>query len=466
MKRQISQKEKTWSKTLSQKPSHAVNDFLQLIPESVDDEYKTNSNNSFTRKRQLPLPKLITFILSITCSGKTQGVDGKIGKFIKQAQRDKLWDSAETVDRSAITRGRAKLSYKFFESLLSDAVDLAYSLLPDSPEYTWHGRNVFGIDGSKYNLPATQELRESFDPESGLEYQGKGHYPQCLVSTVCDVFRQLPIARTVMPIAEGNEREEAEAMLEALPLLPLLLLFDRGYPSYKLIKCLLEHEQKPEFVFRCPASSTFPVVEKFVRSGKREDIIYINATDSYKRNRSHLDRHCASPLRLRIVRLDSPDGTVSVLLTNLFDKTEFSAESIIELYFRRWKIEEHYRNEKTYIDIERFHSRTENGIRQEMFAVLVMCVIARIMMDLAVPKTLEVKYTPQFKNAIISLALDAAVLTPDDPISALHIFEELLEEIARVKYYKPKIPRKSQPRVSHKPINKWQQSKARRKDNA
>lgn len=338
--------------------------------------------------------------------------------------------------------------------------------MPDSPEYTWHGRNVFGIDGSKYNLPATQELREAFDPESGLEHQGKGHYPQCLVSTVYDVFRQLPVARTVKPIAEGNEREEAEAMLEALPLLPLLLLFDRGYPSYKLVKCLLEHELEPEFVFRCPASSTFPTVEKFVRSGKREDVIYIDATDSYKRNRSHLDRHHAPSLRLRIVRLDSPDGTVSVLLTNLFDKAEFPVESIIELYFRRWKIEEHYRNEKTYIDIERFHSKTENGILQEMFAVLVMCVIARIMMDLAVPDTLKVKYSPQFKNAIISLALDAAVLTPDDPMSALHIFEELLEEIARVKYYKPKIPRKSLPRVSHKPINKWQQSKARRKGNA
>ena len=90
------------------------------------------------------------------------------------------------------------------------------------------GRTVFGIDGSKYNLPATESLREAFDPESGLENSGKGHYPQCLVSTVYDVFRQLPVARTVTSIAEGNEREEAEAMLEALPLLPSLLLFDRG----------------------------------------------------------------------------------------------------------------------------------------------------------------------------------------------------------------------------------------------
>ncbi len=40
-----------------------------------------------------------------------------------------------------------------------------------------------------------------------------------------------------------------------------------------------------------------------------------------------------------------------------------------------------------------------------------MCVIARTMMTMAIPKNLKVKYTPQFKNTVISLALDTAVLT-------------------------------------------------------
>ena len=95
-----------------------------------------------------------------------------------------------------------------------------------------------------------------------------------------------------------------------------------------------------------PASSTFPAVEAFVRSGRQDDIIYLDVSDSYKRNRSISDRHRAHALRLRVVRLESPDGTVSVLLTNLFGSAKYPAESIVELYFRRWKIEEHYRNEK------------------------------------------------------------------------------------------------------------------------
>jgi len=72
------------------------------------------------------------------------------------------------------------------------------------------------------------------------------------------------------------------------------------------------------------------------------------------------------------------------------------------------------------------------------------------------------RHTPQFKNVIWVLAIDAAILTAKKPEVALFIYKELLSEIARVKYYPPKKPRKSYPRVSRKPVNKWQQDKAKR----
>ena len=124
------------SSALSTTSSTVIDDFLNLIPDTVEEKHKTGSAKSFTRNRQLPLSKLITFILSMTCSGKTQGVDGKIGKFINQARRSQCWADTETVDRSAVSKARAKLSHTLFESLLADAVDLAYNLWPESSEYT------------------------------------------------------------------------------------------------------------------------------------------------------------------------------------------------------------------------------------------------------------------------------------------------------------------------------------------
>jgi hypothetical protein len=390
---------------------------------------------------------LFIFLLFLTASGKSQGIDGKSGAFFRQARRSGLWPEAEAVHRSAVTKARAKLSWTAFEQLHQDAVRLAYDLWPASDEDTWQGLSVFAIDGSKYHLPASEALRQAFDPDSGLDHPGKGHYPHCLVSTVYDVFRRLPIARTVRPMAAANEREEVKALLPSIPS-GGVLLFDRGYPSYDLIDYLNRHYHG-YWLFRCPAQSTFPAVEAFVRSGQTEAMITLEFAKT-------------QTLTLRAIRLVSPDGTLSVLLTNLIGNAQFSADAIITLYFRRWGVETHYRDEKSSMAIETFHSQTENGIRQELFAILIMAVIARILMRLTTDPDHPSRAEPQFKHAMITLAHEATVLTPQCPELALMIFTELLNEIARVLYYRPKTPRPSQPRVSKKPINKWQVDKSKR----
>jgi len=178
--------------------------------------------------------------LFLTAGGKSQGVDGKSGAFFRHARRSGLWPAAEAVHRSAVTKATAKLSWTAFEHLHRAAVRLAYDLWPASEEDTWLGLSVFAIDGSKYDLPASTALRAAFDPDSGLDRPGRGHDPQCLVSTVQDVFRRLPIARTVRPIADANEREELQALLPHIP--PGgVLLGERGYPSYDLIDFVSRH---------------------------------------------------------------------------------------------------------------------------------------------------------------------------------------------------------------------------------
>lgn len=374
-------------------------------------------------------------------------MDGKSGAFFRQARRSGLWPEAEAVHRSTVTKARAKLSWTAFEQMHRDAVRLAYEVWPANDSYTWQGLSVFAIDGSLYNLPASDALRQAFDPDSGLDKPGKGHYPQCLVSTACDVFRRLPVARTVQPVALANEREEAKALLPHIPK-GGILLFDRGYPSYDLVDYLTRHYQG-YWVFRCPARSTFAAVGDFVRSGKTEAAITLAPPG-------------AKPIALRAIRMESPGGELSVLLTNLPDEPRFAASAVIKLYFRRWAAEVEYRDEKTSLDIETFHSQTENGIRQELFAILVMAVIARTLMALMTDPGHDAKAEPQFKHAMITLAQEAAVLAPRCPELALAIFSELLREIARVRYYPPKTPRPPQPRVSKKPVSKWQVDKAKR----
>lgn len=271
------------------------------------------------------------------------------------------------------------------------------------------------------------------------------------MSTVHDVFRRLPIARPVRPILEANEREELKALLPHIPAGGVLLC-DRGYPSYDLID-FVRRQYPGYWLFRGPAQSTFPVVEPFIRSGREQALITLQPPQG-------------ETITVRAIRLQSPDGTLSVLLTNLLDAQRFLAAAIIALYFRRWAVETQYRDEKTSLDIETFHSHTENGIRQELFAILLVAVIARILMVLMTDRDHPSGAEPQLKHAIITVATEAALLTPHCPALALVLFTERLTEIARVRYYPPKTPRPAQPRVSRQPISKWQISKTKRLMNA
>lgn len=379
-------------------------------------------------------------------------MDIKSTEFFQSAGRSGLWHEANAPHRSNITRARKKVPWTIFQDILSRAVALAYSLWPRDASYLWHKMSVYAIDGSKFTLPATETIRAEFDPGSGLDHGSKGHYPQCLVMTAYDVFRQLPVAR-VVGSANDSERDQAQSLLSHIPS-NSVLLYDRGFPSYAFIKTLGEQHQG-YFLFRCPAQSTFPAVEAFIREGKDEDFILITPSSHYLRHVNAKQRRKAHLIQLRVIRLESPDGKISVLLSNLLNKNIFSKEQIIELYFRRWAIEGHYRNEKAVLGIEQFHGKTGNSIRQELFAVLIMTVIARTLMVLASKRLSSDACECQFKNAMMVLAAEAAVLVPDNPEKAAATFSEILNRIATVKYYRPKTPKPTQPRVTKRAHNKW-----------
>ena len=429
--------------------------FINIIPRQINPVHKMKLSH-FTRNSKLSFSKLIIFILSIVASGKSKGVDSKSGEFFKDARRSDLWPDAKAIHRSTLTKARNKVTWEIFENIFHDAVKLAYELWPHDTGNLWHGMSVFAFDGSKYDLPSTDAIRKRFDPNSGLTNPGRGHYPQALISTAYDVFRRIPVARTVVGMQDANEREEAKRMVPHIPE-GGVLLFDRGYPSYDLIR-FLKKSYSGYSLFRCPAQNTFPAVEKFLRSDKNESVIHIDPSGNFLKKADNKDKSEAKPIKLRVIKLVSYDGTVSVLLTDLYDKKKFPVKLIIELYFRRWEVENHYRDEKIYLEIEKFHTKTSNGIRQELFAVLIMTVISKTLMQLSPSGDLE----PQFKNAVMTLADEAAILLPYDPLTAARIFREVLEEIARVIYYRPKKARPSQPRVTKKPNNKWCKDKVKK----
>jgi hypothetical protein len=287
----------------------------------------------FSRRRKLPLAHLIVVLLSLAASGRDAGVATKLAAFFTLARRSGLWPGEHSPHRSALTKARAKLPWQVLDILLRRFIALAYEVFPPREEYQWRGLSVFAFDGSTYTLPATEAMRQAFDPQSGLASPGRGHYPQCLVMTAYDVLRRLPVGRTICALQEGDERAQAQRLL---PLLPpkSVSLFDRGFPSYGFLHALHPHAYR--YVMRCPATSTFPAVEAFVRSGRAETSLWLTPSDTFKRHLTPTQRRTRTALRLRAFRLAAPAGTVSVLLTNLVDPRRFPRTAIIALYWPKY----------------------------------------------------------------------------------------------------------------------------------
>jgi hypothetical protein len=432
--------------------------------------FKPKREGDFSRKRLLPLSRLVPLVFFLAAGGKDRKTDTKLSEFFLDARHRGIWDwgGASAPHRSAVTQARAKLGWEPFAAIHRDLVSLAYRSRPALGHETFKGHTVLAIDGSDYRLPATAAMREAFDPGSGLGRKGGGHYPQCLVSTLYDVLRHWPVARSVAPARTG-ERAEAMALLESAPRAALanaILLLDQGYAGHETMEKW--SGMGLGFLQRNPAKNTFPAVEAFLAGGDAEAMLVLAPPRESSARRFRETGRRPQPFRVRAIRLDHPDGTVSALLTNLVDADRYPARDLVELYMLRWGVESHYCQEKFRFGLEKFHSRSPDGVRQELYAVLSCFLTARLLADPpqdgGFRQTRRGEVQPMDSHAFLLLARFAYLLTPEDPAAALAIFLDVVGEMRRAKYHRPKLKRAPQPRINKSPPGRWHgNSRMRRK---
>ncbi|WP_341754885.1 transposase [Candidatus Tisiphia endosymbiont of Dioctria rufipes] len=145
-----------------------------------------------------------------------------------------------------------------------------------------------------------------------------------------------------------------------------------------------------------------------------------------------------------------------------------------DLYHGRWGIEELYKISKLFVNIEEFHGKTARGVKQELYAHLLLINLARFFEFEA--KNLLPPYEKNESDA--KNALDSNNIF--NPITMLNInFKNCLLIVARylenvilegwelLGEWLPKItssisrirqkirPNRHYPRISHKPADKW-----------
>ncbi len=307
------------------------------------------SRKDFTRRRKMSFTNYIWYLLTTTKRSLASG----LRTFVKELNVS--WDS---YSKQALSQGRQRIKPEAIKALLTATQERFYQ---EADYATWRGMRVMAIDGSRYNLPTSEELRGHY----GVQ-KSSGDQVQALGSCLYDVLNGLVLDAQLTRV-DGNERELAKQHIDVLQANPArrgekdLLLMDRGYPSYELIR---EMNQKG-FLYAMRCCREFCKSMRF--DGKSDCVI------------EHRFTRAKENTRLRVIRFPLDNGEEETLITNLFD-TSFSVEDFRELYRLRWLIETSYNNLKNKLEIENFSGRSVLAVEQDYYATVTVANLVSILM--------------------------------------------------------------------------------------
>jgi hypothetical protein len=295
------------------------------------------------------------------------------------------------------------------------------------------------------------------------------HYPQGLMSCLYNLQEKIIYDFTFD--THMNERMCAVEHMKQLTSKDIMI-FDRGYFSYLLFRKALEYNV--QVIFRMQPGGRNKEIIKFLQSGKDDNVIdYTPSTTvihDLKKQGYNLDR---KPLSMRLIKHKIGEETY-VYATTLLDNILFPTSCFAKIYHGRWGIEELYKISKKFLEIEEFHSKTARGVRQELYAHILLINLSRFLeyeaQDLVPPakrKGRKVKkaagftnlFNPlsiikvNFKNCLLVVGRNLASLIFKGFVLLDEWLEKIIKSIARVRQ---KIrPGRHYPRISHRPRDKW-----------
>jgi hypothetical protein len=323
----------------------------------------------FSRARRLSLEITLALIINMVRPGERVGYQKVIDRFFSETGL--AFPEPEVIkppDKAAFNRARKKIPVKVCQILFAEALAYAQSLARQQAKLTWNGFRVYAIDGTKKNLPDSDELRDFFD---GPHH---AHFPQLITGVLFDVLAKLPVNYMRAPF-NTSEREMAMTLIQELGPGALLVL-DRGYPGYRMFHAIIQ--QGVDFLIRLPQNGMFKEVQDFLARGKRDGkitlyppkaLIKANPQENYR------------PLTLRVLVVSLPGSKASaVFITTLLERRTYPPRALRNLYHRRWDEEEFFKTIKEHLRAEDFRGKSVQFIDQELLSTYLYYLLTRIMM--------------------------------------------------------------------------------------
>jgi hypothetical protein len=230
----------------------------------------------------------------------------------------------------------------------------------------WQGYLVMAVDGSRAEIPNSQENRLTYG-ESINKY-GKA-VARANLSVVHDVYNRF-LLDIGMHHYRSSEIEDAKAHIGALKEIigegPVLLMFDRNYESLEFMDYLERNGVK--YLIRLCKGDYEREKGEMKSADEEVELVYTKARLGHVKKKSpERMREMAEQKsrRVRIVKTRFANGEEAAFMTNLKEGT--SAE-IVELYRKRWGIEEKYHTLKNKLKFESVTGKASIYVEQDFWA--------------------------------------------------------------------------------------------------
>lgn len=423
--------------------SYSLKFISRFLPQSRQDVDASFNGKEFTRNRKLPLAITLALLLNMVRPGKRFGYQEIINRFFSDtglAHQKGLTPP----DKAAFLRARKKVPVDVFSGLFKQAVEEATSLASNCGGAKWNGLRLVAIDGTKKNVPYSEELAQTLGVPHGA------HYPQLLSCALFDVLLKIPL-NLMWGAHDASERNIALELIKDLGPGDLLLL-DRGYPGFELFEKLLS--QGTDFLVRLPDNGLFKSVTEFLAQGHRDGKVTLHPSKELVRQRLKNGEPAPAPIRLRVVKMRTKGSKTALFITTLTDTTAYPVRVLRELYHLRWEEEEFYKLIKELMEAENFRGKSRQFIDQEVMAMYLYCLLVRIMMvEAAVKHDIPLSRICQQAAFLAVTRFMDKLLVSQTLEDCQHWLELCLAEISWQRYKKR--TGRSFPRISKRSYGKW-----------
>jgi hypothetical protein len=319
------------------------------------------------RKRRLPVEMVVWVVLGIALF-RDRSIEDVVSK-LELA----LPSGGGTIARSSISQARARLGSEPMRWLF-DRTAAAWAHA-SADAHRWRGLALYGIDGSSLRVPDTEENRSHFGGQSGRNKTQSG-YPMARLVTLMVLRSHLLAGAHLGPYGGTHELEHAKELRRSIPANSLTVL-DRGFLAASMLLGIQDEVsgQNRHWLTRAKSTTKWRIVK---RLGKGDDLVEMDVSSAARTKEPSLPKTWT----MRAIRYHRKGFRPQTLLTSLLDPKQYPSAEIIALYHERWELELGYDEIKTELldREEAIRSRTQDGVRQELWGVLLVYNLIRLEM--------------------------------------------------------------------------------------